>query len=526
METKRLHLSKNGALDVEFVESETLERYDALAREALDECRKALMMSMRFLNAALWQLPLERAPLAHPFATNGRILRFDPERVIERYKADDGELVRDYLHTILHCIFHQPFDARHPEYAAWSLASDIVVELCAIELCGERFPSPMDEERLDAAQRLASVSRNTTAPALYQVLRSGEAGEIIYRSHGLTDRDLVSLGELFKRDAHELWAVHPRESEPPRQNEPAFETLPDLQGMQSDAPTLKPPQAQSAEPGGSNEPDRPNPTTKRETPAPPENDKPQPPEFEDEPMPDWDKISKQVETELRAHQHSLSGNGSLLQSLVIANRKAPNYEEFLKQFATLAEDIRINDEEFDYVFYTFGLNRYGNMPRVEPLEYRESKRVREFAIALDTSGSCSGELIRAFVERTYAILRQRTSFGDEINVHIIQCDNRVRTATKVTSLAQLESYSSSFWVSGGGGTDFKPVFEYVDELIESGEFNDLRGLIYFTDGYGAFPVKAPSYDVAFVFVDNEALNVKIPAWAMKVIMTQEEILQR
>lgn len=526
METKRLHLSKSGALDVEFVESEVLERYEALAREVLDECRKSLMMSMRFLNAALWQLPPERAPLARSLATNGKVLRFDPERVIDRYKVDDSELVRDYLHMILHCVFHQPFDTRHPEYAAWSLASDIAVELCAIELAGERFPSPLDEKRFAAAQRLASISHSMTAPALYQVLRSGEAGEAIYRSHGLTDRDLAAWGELFKRDAHELWAVHPREGEAAPQSEQTPEALPDLQGMQPDAPTLKPPQAQSAEPGGSDKPEQPNEAAEREAPPEPEDDAPEPPEPDDELMPDWDKISKQVETELRAHQHSLSGNGALLQSLAVTNRKAPNYDEFLKRFATLAEDMRVNDEEFDYVFYTFGLDRYGNMPLVEPLEYRESKRVREFAIALDTSGSCSGELIRTFVERTYAILRQRTSFGDEINVHIIQCDNRIRTATKVTSLAQLESYGESFWVSGGGGTDFKPVFEYVDELVESGEFNDLRGLIYFTDGYGAFPVKAPAYDVAFVFVDDGATNVKIPAWAMKVIMTQEEVLQR
>ena len=102
----------------------------------------------------------------------------------------------------------------------------------------------------------------------------------------------------------------------------------------------------------------------------------------------------------------------------------------------------------------------------------------------------------------------------------------MRTATKVTSLAQLESYADSFWVSGGGGTDFRPVFDYVDELVDAGEFNDLRGLIFFTDGYGAFPARPPAYDVAFVFVDTQDTNVKVPSWAMKVTMTQEEVLQR
>ena len=215
-----------------------------------------------------------------------------------------------------------------------------------------------------------------------------------------------------------------------------------------------------------------------------------------------------------------------MQNLTVANRKPANYDDFLRRFATVAEDMCVSDEEFDYVYYTYGLTYYGNVPLVEPLECQESKRVREFVIALDTSGSCSGELIRIFVERTYSILRQQASFGRDINVHLVQCDNRVRSATKVTSLAQLESYADSFWVSGGGGTDFKPVFEYVDDLVESGEFNDLRGLVYFTDGYGAFPTRAPDYDVAFVFVDDADTNVKVPSWAMKVTMTQEEVLQR
>ena len=94
------------------------------------------------------------------------------------------------------------------------------------------------------------------------------------------------------------------------------------------------------------------------------------------------------------------------------------------------------------------------------------------------------------------------------------------------SIKQLEKYEESFWVSGGGGTDFRPVFEYVETLLEDGEFEDLRGLIYFTDGYGIFPPKAPEYDVAFVFVDNERSNVRVPAWAMKVLMTSEEVMER
>ena len=76
---------------------------------------------------------------------------------------------------------------------------------------------------------------------------------------------------------------------------------------------------------------------------------------------------------------------------------------------------------------------------------------------------------------------------------------------------------------GFGGTDFRPVFSYVNSLVEIKEFDNLKGLIYFTDGYGDFPAKMPPYDTAFVFVD-EGYNVpEVPAWAIKLVLRRDEI---
>ena len=61
---------------------------------------------------------------------------------------------------------------------------------------------------------------------------------------------------------------------------------------------------------------------------------------------------------------------------------------------------------FDYVFYTYGLSLYGNMPLVEPLESREISRVEDFVIVIDTSMSCSGDLVRRFLEETYDVLSE------------------------------------------------------------------------------------------------------------------------
>ena len=81
----------------------------------------------------------------------------------------------------------------------------------------------------------------------------------------------------------------------------------------------------------------------------------------------------------------------------------------------------------------------------------------------------------------------------------------------------------SFEVFGGGGTDFRPAFEYISQLQSEGELRNLKGMLYFTDGYGQFPAKAPAYDVAFVFVNDEDANIKVPGWAMKVVLGSDDL---
>ena len=78
---------------------------------------------------------------------------------------------------------------------------------------------------------------------------------------------------------------------------------------------------------------------------------------------------------------------------------------------------------------------------------------------------------------------------------------------------------------GEGGTDFRPAFAYVDQLIEEGRFQDLRGLVYFTDGKGTYPKKMPPYETAFIFMEEEYEDVDVPPWAMKLIITEEEDLR-
>ena len=163
------------------------------------------------------------------------------------------------------------------------------------------------------------------------------------------------------------------------------------------------------------------------------------------------------------------------------------------------------------------------MPLIEPLEYKDVKRIKEFVIAIDTSGSTSGKLVQTFVQKTYNILKQQENFFTRINIHIIQCDADIQENVKITNEEEFDNYIKKMEIHGLGGTDFRPVFSYVDKLIEEHEFSNLKGMIYFTDGFGEFPLQQPAYQVAFVYIDDGFNNPNVPVWAMKLLLKTEEI---
>ncbi len=237
----------------------------------------------------------------------------------------------------------------------------------------------------------------------------------------------------------------------------------------------------------------------------------------------WKKLSERVRADLKSFSAKKSKSESMEKSLLEAVKDKYSYKELLRKFMVMNEDMRINDEEFDYIYYTYGLSTYGNMPLVEPLEYKDNKKVREFVIAIDTSASCRGILVQAFLRKTYGVLCGEDNFFRKMNVHIIQCDHEVQKDTKITSRDDLEYFLSHEKLTGFGSTDFRPVFAYVNELLQEGEFENLKGLLYFTDGYGVYPKAMPPYDVMFVFIDNGDMGPEVPPWAVKVLLDDEEI---
>lgn len=237
----------------------------------------------------------------------------------------------------------------------------------------------------------------------------------------------------------------------------------------------------------------------------------------------WKDISEQMET---FSKEMSSGMGDLIGQLRVENRERFDYRQFLKKFSVLREETAVDEDSFDYVFYTYGLSLYGNLPLVEPLEWKETRKVEEFAVVIDTSMSCTGQLVRKFLEETYGVLSENNSFFRKVNIHIIQCDDQVQTDQKITSGEELKEYMENLELRGEGGTDFRPAFEYVEALRRQHVFGQLKGLIYFTDGKGTYPTKMPPYETAFVFLKEDYEDMEVPPWAMKLVLSEEDLTQQ
>jgi predicted metal-dependent peptidase len=129
-----------------------------------------------------------------------------------------------------------------------------------------------------------------------------------------------------------------------------------------------------------------------------------------------------------------------------------------------------------------------------------------------------------FLEHTFEILKESEDWATRVNIHLIQADAKVQADTKITDIRDVDHLMENFYLRGFGGTDFRPAFDYIDQLTDRGEFEDLKGLIYFTDGKGRYPDKVPSYETAFVFLDTGEPHLpNVPPWAMRVIVDERSI---
>ena len=217
-----------------------------------------------------------------------------------------------------------------------------------------------------------------------------------------------------------------------------------------------------------------------------------------------------------------SGTGGAAFSTRPDTRESAPFAAALRELSETRENRHVSGEEFQYAWYLYGLEHYGGMPLLEPLEYSEERRLRELAVVIDTSASCSRSLCAGFLGELAGLLARENLFFERFNLHVIECDCEVQRDTRLTTLAELSDWLRDMTLHGGGGTDFRPAFRYIDSLTESGEFAHLQGIFYFTDGYGVFPDAPPAYRAIFVMLQYRYDDIDLPPWAEKLVLEADK----
>jgi len=467
-------------------------RMDKLARDVLVLSRNTLLVNLRFLDMALSRFAYVPSSYAYPAGTDGEVLAYNAKEVLLKYKQEKEEMTRCYLHMVFHCVFRHMFIHTLVNRDYWDLACDIAVEAVINELGIRSAETERSRRQQSTLSEIQKKTKFLTAEKIYAYLLDSKPG----------DQEMIRWNELFRQDHHYLWYMTDEEkasalgrgqqSGEVEQSQSASGGQDNGEGEGKEQEGL----------GSASEQDSVGTSAEEE----------------------WKAISERMQQDLETFSKDRGDKaGGLVQSLAALNRERYDYESFLKKFSVLGEKMKINDDEFDYVFYTYGLNIYKNMPLIEPLEYKEVKSIREFVIAIDTSGSVSGDEVQSFINKTYNIMKSTESFFTKINVHIIQCDTVIQEDAKITSQEEFDEYIKHMTLKGFGGTDFRPVFNYVDRMIREKEFRNLKGLIYFTDGYGIFPEKKPEYETAFVFVRDNYEIPEVPTWAIKLVLEPEDL---
>lgn len=450
------------------------ERLREISEKILEQTRTDLYLSLHFLGESLDSLPWQMDLSTTSIGTDAEFMRYNPRFLMQTFLQEPKWMARTYLHIILHCLLLHPM-AEIPRVAdqdrlLWNLACDIAVEsiIDSLEDC-PAVSRVLPDFRAEWYERLGAEMKVLTAEKIYRYLMENPPDPV-------SEEKLVIEFTLCD---HGFW-------------EELTEKEKKNSGEDKETPSQDPEGKQREDLEKS-----------------------------------WQNRSERMMAELEnSGTHLGQMTGTLTRILAVQNRKRMSYRDFLKRYAYVREEARVDPDSFDYGFYNYGMELYGNMPLMEENEYRESKKVEELVIVIDTSASTQANLVQHFLNETASILRSRETFFHRIELRILECDNQVQKDILIRSPEEMQKYLETFEVSGGFGTDFRPAFEYVEKLRTEGHLKNLRGLLYFTDGAGIYTSRPTKYETVFVFRSDENFFEKhVPDWCVKVYLGEGDRIE-
>lgn len=430
--------------------AENAKNVKSLASDILRCTQKKLAAELPDLLPAIYFLKGEPCKHPGPMFTDGEILYYHPETVLQDFAERKNSIAEQLLHIIAHGLLGHIVKRQEEDGGIFDAAADCKVYHFLADAAEKYFKPrtlPPETRALLTLQKNQSLENLCRTPE-----RDSDAAE------------LIRLSQPFESDDHSVWNLTAE-----RGSENGGGTLPLL----------------------------------------------------------WDSVRAQVAQNL---QNSGKGElaGDLQMSCDNVAESTVSYSEFLRRFCTFGECMAVDPDSINRIWYQQGLDLLGDCPIIEPEELREDAIATDIAIALDTSGSCCGEIMKQFVSELLAILRD--AHGPRVELTLIQCDSAIQNVCTLTREDDAERIANSFSFSGCGGTDFCPVFDYVTQQRASTDGKNFRALLYLSDGIGDFPEKKPDYPTAFLFPqypEDSGISpldyAWIPDWVTKVTILDDRL---
>ena len=168
----------------------------------MEASRDRLLLQLTFLAPAVFRLPLVSDPEG-TLSTDGSQLNYGVMHVLKTYMLQKELMIHDYLHTVLHCLFHHPFIGKAVVREYWDLSCDLAVENVLQELdvsFVESFRTLQLRESLEKIREKVSLM---SAEHIYQYIKN----------HAEALEDLSRYSALLQADDHSCWYVLYEKSE-------------------------------------------------------------------------------------------------------------------------------------------------------------------------------------------------------------------------------------------------------------------------------------------------------------------------
>jgi len=118
----------------------------------------------------------------------------------------------------------------------------------------------------------------------------------------------------------------------------------------------------------------------------------------------------------------------------------------------------------------------------------------DVVVVIDTSGSVSDKEMKEFVSEVNALKGQIRA-----RITLLACDSDL-AGDGPWRFEPWEEFDLPRAFAGGGTTDFRPVFDWVNR-----ENKRPDALVYFTDGVGKFPEREPYFPVVWLIKGKHAV---------------------